>query len=497
MPNSLYLNMENIPALKENVVTPLFNRDQITTSIAHIGVSNFHRSHQANYMHDLIEKHNALNYGICGIDLLDSDRKTYNVLKDQDGLYTLITKDTAGVHKPKIIGSIVEYFFGPENPMAVIERLATPDIKIISLTIAEDGYHLNEITGEFNLQHPAVAQDIVHPFNPKTVFGYLTHAFKLRKLRGLSGCTILSCDNIKNNGDTIKESFFNYVNKHEPDLLPWLESHTTFPNTMVDKITPVTQHKDIDFLKQHFSIEDQWPVVCESFSEWVIEDNFYEERPNWEQVGVQFVKNIAPYQNMKLQLLNAGHSILGILGKLHGYKTVQEVANDTDFMLFLENFMDYEVTPTLIEAKKISINEYKTTLITRFKNPNINDSLSRICSESSAKIPIFILSTLGSQLQQEKKQINHIAFIIAAWCKYNDGIDDQGNTYNIEDSISNTLIRMATRSHQNPIKFLEIESVFKNLASNVFFTEKYLNYLNYLRTHTAKESIINFNANLI
>ena len=497
MPNSLYLNMENIEALKAYASTPLFDRDQITTSIAHIGVSNFHRSHQANYMHDLIEKYQNLNYGICGIDLLDSDRKTYNELKDQDGLYTLITKDSSGSQKPKIIGSIVEYFFGPENPMAVIERLATPDIKIISLTIAEDGYHLNEITGEFNQKHPAVAEDIVNPFNPKTVFGYLTQAFKLRKLRGLTGCTILSCDNIKDNGNIMKASFFNYVKKNEPNLLAWLKTNTTFPNTMVDRITPVTHHKDIDNLKNDFLIEDQWPVVCESFSEWIIEDDFFKQRPEWEQVGVQFVKNIAPYQNMKLQLLNAGHSILGILGTLHGYKTVQEVANDNDFMLFLENFMDFEVAPTLTEAKKISIADYKTTLITRFQNPNINDSLSRICSESSAKIPIFILSTLNIQLTQKEKSFDRIAFVIAAWCKYNDGIDDFGNHYNINDSISNTLIRMAARSQQNPLKFLEIEPVFKDLSSNTIFTKKYLKYLNYIRVHDIKESIKNFNANLV
>lgn len=497
MPNSLYLNMENIEALKEYASTPLFNRDQVKTSIAHIGVSNFHRSHQANYMHDLIEKYNKLNYGICGIDLLDSDRKTYNVLKDQDGLYTLITKDATALNKPKIIGSIVEYFFGPENPIAAIERLANPDIEIISLTIAEDGYHLNEITGEFNQKHPAVAEDVVNPFNPKTVFGYLTQAFKLRKLRNVSGCTILSCDNIKNNGDTMQKSFFNYVSKNEPDLLPWLESNTTCPNTMVDRITPVTLPKDIEALKKEALIEDQSPVVSESFSEWVIEDNFFNHRPEWEQVGVQFVKNIAPYQNMKLQLLNAGHSILGILGTLHGYKTVQEAANDTDFLLFLENFMDLEVAPTLIEAKKISITDYKTTLITRFKNPNIKDSLARICSESSSKIPIFILSTLNMQLLKKENSFEHIAFVIAAWCKYNDGIDDFGNHYDINDSISNTLIRKAALSQQNPIQFLEIDSVFKDLSSNKHFTEKYIKYLSYLRSHNTRESIKGFNANLI
>ncbi|WP_372753523.1 mannitol dehydrogenase family protein [Mariniflexile sp.] len=488
--------MENVDTLKTDVSTPMFDRDQVITSIAHIGVSNFHRAHQAYYMHELIEKHNELNFGICGIDLLDSDRKIYNVLKDQDGLYTLITKDPSGVHQTKIISSIVEYFFGPENPIAVIERLANPDIKIISLTIAEDGYHLNEITGEFDLNHPAVAEDIKNPFNPKTVFGYLTQAFKLRKLRGLSGCTILSCDNIKSNGDTMRQSFLSYVSNVEPDLLNWLLENTTFPNSMVDRITPLTLPEDIETLKQDFLIDDQWPVVCGSFSSWIIEDDFLHKRPQWEKVGVQFVKNIEPYEDMKLQLLNAGHSVLGILGTLNGYKTVHEAANDEDFICFLKGYMDEEVVPVLDLVENLSIEDYKTTLISRFRNPHIHDSLSRICNESSAKIPAFILPTIKKQLAKNQI-INRAAFVIAAWCKYNDGVDDNGKTYNIMDSISNKLIRTAALSHQNPIKFLQIESVFQDLYSNDVFTKKYLHYLGYIREHSIKESIIQFNKNSI
>lgn len=496
MPNALYLNMENVDLMQVNATTPSFNRDHIKTSIAHIGVSNFHRAHQACYMHDLIENHNEMDFGICGIDLLDSDRKIYNVLKDQDGLYTLIVKDAQGRQQTKIIGAIVEYFFGPENPMAVIERLASPDIKIISLTIAEDGYHLNEITGEFNQQHPAVAEDSKNPFHPQTVFGYLTQAFRLRKLRGVSGCTILACDNIKRNGDTIKQSFFNYVENIEPDLLPWLKENTTFPNTMVDRIIPLTQPRDIDSLKQNFLIDDQWPVVCESFSNWVIEDNFLHGKPPWEKVGVQFVENVEPYENMKLQLLNAGHSILGILGALHGYKTIYESASDTDFMNFLKGYMDEEVLPILDTTKTTSVENYKATLVSRFKNPYINDSISRICNESSAKIPAFILPTVKKQLAK-KKAINRAAFIIAAWCKYNDGVNDQGNTYNISDSISHTLIRMATLSHQDPIKFLEIDSVFNDLKNQAVFTEKYLMYYEAIKKDKIKTCVKNFNKNLL
>ncbi len=496
MTKSFLLNMENLKLMPDTVLKPSFDRDKIKTSILHIGVSNFHRSHQAYYSHELIEKFNELNYGICGVDLLDSDRKIYNILKDQDGLYTLYIKEPNGAHRAKIIGSVVEYFFGPENPLAVIERMASPDIKIISLTIAEDGYHLNEITGVFDINHPAVSEEIKNPFNPKTVFGYLTQAFKLRKLRNLPGCTILSCDNIKSNGDTMKHSLLEYVSKTAPDLLDWISENTTFPNTMVDRITTITDFDDIEELKQNFQIEDQWPVVCEPFADWVIEDKFLFKKPNWEKVGVQFTRDIEPYEKMKLRLLNAGHTILGILGTLHGYKTVHEAAIDEDFIIFLKSFMNEEVQPTLNESNAAHVKNYKKLLVARFQNPHINDRLSRICQENSAKIPLFILPTINDQLQKDKN-IKRAAFIIAAWCKYNDGVNDFNVPYNITDSISGTLIRNATLSHQNPIKFLEIKSVFGDLSTHKIFTDSYETSLSLLRKHDVKTCIKEMNANLI
>lgn len=489
-----YLNAENLSSLPRNVSIPSYDRDQIKTSILHIGVSNFQRSHQAYYINELINKYKELDYGICGVDLLESDRKIYNILKDQDGLYTLFTKEQNGAHKAKIIGSIVEYFYGPENPLAVIEKMASPEIKIISLTIAEDGYHLNEITGAFDINHPAVNEDIKDPFSPTTVFGYLTQSFKLRKLRNLPGCTILSCDNIKSNGDTMKQSLFNYVRKTDPDLLEWISENTTFPNTMVDRITPITDSNDINILKEDFLIADQWPVVCEPFSQWVIEDKFIHGTPAWERVGVQYTQNIAPFENLKLRLLNASHTILGILGTLHGYKTVYETAMDTDLMFFLKSFLDEEVSPTLIDSDKPSIENYINSLVSRFKNPHINDQLFRICQESSAKIPIFILPTIKYQLENGQK-IKQAAFIIAAWTKYNDGIDDNENPYDIIDTISGTLIRTAAISIQNPMKFIEIKSVFGELSSNEIFASYYLEALTLLRGNNVKTCIQNWNLN--
>ncbi len=491
MAKSYYLNAENLASLSEDVSLPSYDRDQIKTSILHIGVSNFHRSHQAYYVHELIDKYKELNYGICGVDLLESDRRIYSVLKDQDGLYTHFTKENNGAHKAKIIGSIVEYFYGPENPLAVIEKMASPEIEIISMTIAEDGYHLNEITGEFNIYHPDVKEDVKNPFSPKTVFGYLTQAFKLRKLRNLPGCTILSCDNIKSNGDTMKQSLFNFVSITEPDLLEWISKNTSFPNTMVDRITPITNADDIQTLAEDFYIDDQWPVVCGGFSQWVIEDQFIHQRPVWDKVGVQYTDNIVPFENLKLRILNASHTVLGILGTLHGYNTVYEAASDADFMFFLKAFLDEEVTPTLIDSDQKTIEDYKKNVIYRFQNPYINDQLFRICQQSSAKIPLFILPTIKIQLENDK-EVKRAAFIIAAWAKYNDGVDDNDLPYEIIDEKSGVLIRTAALSIQDPMKFIEIKSIFEDLSKNEIFSSYYLEALSELRENKVKDCLQNW-----
>ncbi|WP_025006769.1 mannitol dehydrogenase family protein [Marinilabilia salmonicolor] len=493
MKTSISLKQENLSRLLPNVKTPSYDRDKVKTSIVHIGVGNFHRSHEAFYTNELMEQSGVLDCGICGVGLLDHDRKIYNILKDQDGLYTLVTKELDGSLNARVIGSIVEYIFAPENPIAVIEKMADPDIKIISLTITEGGYNLNEGTGEFDFSNPVIVEDMKNPMSPKTVFGYLAQAMKLRMNCNSGGCTIQSCDNIQGNGDVAKKSFLNYVQKAEPELLPWIEENVSFPNAMVDRITPVTVAEDIEKLQEKFLIDDQWPVVCEPFIQWVIEDDFKAGRPEWEKVGVQFVENVVPFENMKLRLLNAGHSVLGMLGALHGYRTIDQAARDSDFKVFLRAFMDEEVTPTLGDLGDINLKKYKNSLIDRFRNIYIKDLIARICLESSAKFPIFLLPTIKAQLKNGGN-FARAAFVVAAWCKYNDGIDENGNTYAIEDAMSNELIRAAALSHQNPIRFLEIEPVFGDLVNNKAFVDAFLSSLEKLRNKNVKDCVREINA---
>ena len=263
---------------------------------------------------------------------------------------------------------------------------------------------------------------------------------------------------------------------------------------MVDRITPATVDSDREVLREQFNVDDQWPVVCEPFTQWIIEDKFLTGRPPWEKVGVQFVSDVLPYENMKLRLLNAGHSILGILGALHGYSTIDEAANDKDFKEFLRSFMDIEVSPFLTRLEGINLSQYKDSLISRFQNQNIKDQIPRICSYSSAKIPVFILPTIRRQLEN-KKFIERASFLLAAWCRYNSGNDENGNSYQIVDKISDELQRASLISKTNPIAFLKIKSVFGDLSENEELSRVYCEQLKKLEKMTVKECIKEINSN--
>lgn len=482
------LNTANLSQLSESVTIPTYDRTNVKTGIVHVGIGGFHRSHQAFYTDQLLQTNNGDNWGICGVALLPLDSKIFNVLNDQNGLYTLIIKELDGTWNVRVIGAIVEFLFAPENPTAVIEKMANIDTKIITLTITEGGYCLNEATGRFEFNNPFIIHDLKYPKTPKTIFGYLTQALKLRKKRNLKGCTIQSCDNIQGNGNIVRKMLISFIKMAEPNLVEWVKENVSFPNSMVDRITPVTTKNDIKTLLKKVDVNDQWPVVCEPFIQWVIEDNFIAGRPKWENVGAQFVANVEPYEKMKLSLLNAGHSVLGILGALVGYKTIDEVMGNPSIKTFLSHFMDIEVIPVLGELKGIDLSNYTNSLLKRFGNIHIKDQVSRICSESSAKLPKFLLPTVRDQLKGNVN-IEHSAFVIAAWAIYCIGLDELGNKLTISDKMEIELQNQALLSKKKPINFLEIEAVFGNLISSKPFVESYIKAYKNITEHGVTKSI--------
>lgn len=467
------LNQTTVNQNRDNKLTPNYDRKNLKTPIIHIGVGGFHRSHQAYYLHQLLQQDITKDWAICGVGLREADRGMADILEAQDCLYTLITQHPNGQINSEVIGSINQYLLATDNPQRVIEKMAHEDTKIVSLTITEGGYNFNPATGDFLFDTPDIQHDLQHLNAPKTVYGYLTAALRIRHQKDMPAFTILSCDNIQHNGDMARKMVLAFAKKQDPKLASWIEQEVTFPNAMVDRITPVTTAENIDYLKQTHDIEDKWPVICEPFIQWVIEDNFCNGRPPLEALGVQFVDDVTPYEKMKIRLLNAGHSVLGIPGAIHGHPTIDSCMKDTVFSQFMRAFMDKEVTPILGEIQGMDMKLYKDTLEERFANPNIKDSVGRICSESSAKLPKFLMPTILENLET-KGSIKYGAFILAAWCYYSDkGVNEKGEPLEILDVEKDQLHKAASTTSTNWTAFLQLQEVFGELATNPRFIAEY------------------------
>ena len=467
------LNHLTLADLPSHIDIPKYDRSQLKAVIVHIGVGGFHRAHQAMYINELLKTPGSEQWAICGVGLLENNRSLRDILVKQDYLYSLVVRHPNGQIDNKVIGSMIDFIFAPDNKQSVIDKLAHSETKIVSLTITEGGYNLNPTTGDLDLNNPGIAHDIANPNDPKTAFGYIAAALNIRKENNTQAFTVQSCDNIQHNGAVTRKMLLTFTKQQDPQLSQWIAQHVEFPNAMVDRITPVTTKADIDYVEQTFGLTDEWPITCESFSQWVIEDNFSNGRPNWDLAGAQFVTDVTPYEKMKIRLLNAGHSVLGLLGSIHGYATIDETVSDKDFSEYLRAFMDLEVTPLLDELDGIDLNHYKDTLIERFSNPNIKDSLARICSESSAKLPKFLITTIQENLAAYR-DCSLAALVIATWCLYSDKQMNQAQqALDIQDAMQNELTEYAQKTHTDKFAFLKLNILFDDLIQQPAFCQLY------------------------
>ena len=482
------LNNHNVGALSAAVETPIYDRQAVTPGIVHIGVGGFHRAHQAMYVDALMNQGEALDWGIVGVGVMPGDKRMQQALAAQDYLYTLVVKHPDGEYQPRVIGSMVNYLFGPEDPEAVIETMADPAIKIVSLTVTEGGYNFHPVSGEFNLDAPQVRDDLAHPERPSTSFGLVVEALVRRRARGIAPFTVMSCDNIQGNGDVAKRMFSAYARARSAELGDWLAAEVAFPNAMVDRITPVTAPTDIEELSQRFDVEDAWPVVCEPFAQWVLEDHFPLGRPAFEKVGVQVVEDVEPYELMKLRLLNASHQALTYFGYLAGYRYAHEVCQDPLFVEFLLGYMREEGTPTLAPVPGVDLEAYRLTLIERFANPQIRDTLARLCAESSDRIPKWLVPVIRQQLAQGG-EIERSAAVVASWARYAEGVDEQGQSIEIVDRLREPLMAIAANNRTHPAAFVENRELFGDLADQPRFLNAYLEALKSLHERGARATL--------
>jgi mannitol 2-dehydrogenase len=430
----------------------------------------------------------ALDWGICGTGVMAADRRMKQALDAQNCLYTLVLKHSDGTWEPRVIGSVVQYLFAPDDPEAVIEKMAAESTRIVSLTVTEGGYNISDVTGEFDVANQDVLHDLRPDAAPRTTFGLITEALRRRRQRGLVAFTVMSCDNLQGNGNLARRAFTAFARLRDPELGEWVEHEVRFPNSMVDRITPMTTDADRAEVRQRFGIEDLWPVVCEPYTQWVLEDAFAADRPPYEQAGVQLVDQVEPYELMKLRLLNGSHQAMCYFAYLSGYRLVHQAAQDPLYRAFLLGYMDEEATPTLPPVPGVDLDEYKHTLIERFANPQIRDTIARVCAQSSDRIPKFLLPVVRQQLAAGG-EIRRSAAVVASWARYAEGVDEQGEPIEVVDRLAKSLTSLARRQREDPGAFIANRDVFGNLAGDERFVTGYRSALASLHNRGARATL--------
>jgi mannitol 2-dehydrogenase len=467
---------------------PSYDRSALTHGIVHIGVGSFHRAHMGVYIDQLLHDPACSGWAICGVGLLPHDSAMGHALAAHDHLYTVLIRGQSGT-SARVVGAMTDFLHAPSDPEAVLQKLADPATRIVSMTITESGYHVNEATGQLDIMHPDIQADLGRPRAPKTFYGYLATALERRRLAGHPPFTVMSCDNVEHNGALTRRMLLAFAHEMGGELGPWLQQHGAFPNSMVDRITPRTTDADRQDLAERFGIEDRWPVVTEPFSQWVIEDTFACGRPPLEAAGVQIVQNVAPYETMKLRLLNGSHSAMAYLGFLSGLTHVHEVLEDQHLARYIEQMMRQEVLPRLPEVPGIDLQAYCTTLLARFANPTIADQLARLCFDGSGKLPKFVLPSIEAGLAFGTP-IGRLALCVAAWMRYLTGVDEAGRAFAVSDPMVGQLQPLARQGGADPSMLLAVPGLFSDeLRQSEAFTHAVSDALKSLYERGAAETL--------
>jgi fructuronate reductase len=427
--------------LPRAVARPRYDRNRLQTGIVHLGIGAFHRAHQAVYTEGVLES-GDLRWGILGASLRSPE--TRNKLQQQDGLYTICARDASGANL-QVIGAVRAIRVGPEDPGALIAAMAHPSVKIVSLTITEKGYCHDPATGRLRENHPDIIHDVTDPQRPQTALGYILAAFVERCAADVAPFAVVSCDNLPRNGHTLKQALTDLARLRDPALARRVEDRLICPSTMVDRIVPATTAQDRAAIATQLEMDDAWPIVTEPFTQWVIEDSFPEGRPDWESHGVELTQDVAPYELMKLRLLNGAHSCIAYLGYLSGYQTVAESMGDPNMLKFVRRLMDEEVTPVLAAPPGADIARYKQNLIDRFCNPVLHHRTWQIAMDGSQKLPQRWLGTIRLRLERELP-ITQLALGVAAWMRYVYGRDESGESIDVRDPLASVLRRLADQA---------------------------------------------------
>jgi fructuronate reductase len=427
------LSTELLPAI--SCAKPAYNRAALKPGIVHLGIGAFHRAHQAFYT-DAVMNLSGGDWGIIGCSLRSDVVK--HQLEPQNGLSTVLERGVENT--PQIIGSVMQVLVGPENPAAIITALALPSVKLVTLTITEKGYCHLPSSGTLNTEHPDIQHDINNINNPKSAAGFLVAGLLQRFLNNLEPISIVSCDNLPHNGAVTRAVVIDLAKRINPQLAQWISNTIKFPGTMVDRIVPATTQADVQWLENNMGYHDEGLVVAEPFSQWVIEDDFCNQRPAWEKVGALLVQDVAAYETMKLRLLNGSHSLLAYTGFMAGYDTIYQVMQDPEFVALTRKFMA-SAASTLVAPQNFDLIEYQQQLIERFSNPGLQHRTGQIAMDGSQKIPQRWLNSLRD-LANNGANTELFTFALAAWIRYLHGVHENGQNISVSDPLAEPLMHM-------------------------------------------------------
>ncbi|HEY4923364.1 MAG TPA: mannitol dehydrogenase family protein [Roseiarcus sp.] len=463
---SLKLSNAALASVGRDIAVPGYRRADLSAGIMHFGVGNFHRAHQAVYLDDLFARGRDHDWAIVGAGVRDADKAVRAALQQQDWLTTVVEQE--GTHsKARIIGPHID-FVPPGDVAANLERLSRPEIRIVSMTITEGGYYISPATQEFDAAHPDIIADARAIDAPKTVFGLIVAGLARRRAAGVAPFTVMSCDNIPGNGHVCENAVAGLAELVDPELARWIRANVAFPNSMVDRITPATTNRERDALRDKFGLEDNWPVFCEEFRQWVLEDKFPAGRPRLEDVGVTFTANVAPYELMKIRILNGGHAAIAYPAALLDIHFVHQAMADSQVPAFLDQLTRREILSVVPAPPDTDLAAYQSLIARRFANPKIEDTIERLCFDGSNRQPKFILPTVLDRLKSGA-DVKGLALVSALWCRYCYGETESGRSVAPNDPSWGRLQTAAKLARANPSAFLEMKDIFGGAAQNAAY----------------------------
>ncbi len=478
------LNLVTVRSLRADIATPRYDRAALTPGIVHFGVGNFHRAHLAVYLDDLFNMGLNHDWAIIGAGVMPFDETMREKLSSQDYLTTVVEQD-ANRSTARVTGPMID-FIPPSERKRLLAVLADPAIRIVSLTVTEGGYMINPATGKFDPHHPALQRDAQNPDDPTSVFGLILHGLKARKEAGLAPYTVMSCDNVPHNGVVTRNAVAGLARLIDASLADWVESSVAFPNAMVDRITPATSDRERQIASDMFGIEDVWPVFCEEFRQWVLEDTFTLGRPEFEKVGAQFVPDVTPFEYMKIRILNGGHAVIAYAGCLLDVHFVHEAMEHPLVQGFFAKVQQEEIIPTVMPVPDTDIQDYFKLINRRFSNPKIGDTERRLAFDGSNRQPKFIVPVIADNLKAGRRIVG-LALESALWCRYCAGTTDSGKAVEANDPIWPRLNALALKAKDDPLQWLSMEDIYGDVAKNEGFRTVFAGWLTMLwRDGTAK-----------